>query len=340
MAQPVPIRPPSPTQAIRPAAIPQSAPSPVRRAPTPERWTVGHHVEPIVIDRLVKAYNGTLAVRNLSFVVEPGRITGFLGPNGAGKTTTLRILVGLATATTGTATFGGIRYADLEKPQETVGAVLDANFHPARTGRNHLRVLAATAGISDRRVDELLEKVGLAKDGRRPAGQYSLGMRQRLALAAALVGDPDYLILDEPANGLDPEGIRWLRTFLRDFAGTGRAVLISSHLLNEVQATVDDIVVIHKGRLLAQMPMSELQLGQGTTRVRVSDLDTAARELAPLHVRIERARDERGPYLRVHSQEVAAVGAALFDAGLVVNELVTERRDLEHEFFSMLESSR
>ncbi len=340
MAQPVPIRPPSPTQAIRPAAIPQSAPSPVRRAPTPERWTVGHHVEPIVIDRLVKAYNGTLAVRNLSFVVEPGRITGFLGPNGAGKTTTLRILVGLATATTGTATFGGIRYADLEKPQETVGAVLDANFHPARTGRNHLRVLAATAGISDRRVDELLEKVGLAKDGRRPAGQYSLGMRQRLALAAALVGDPDYLILDEPANGLDPEGIRWLRTFLRDFAGTGRAVLISSHLLNEVQATVDDIVVIHKGRLLAQMPMSELQLGQGTTRVRVSDLDTAARELAPLHVRIERARDERGPYLRVHSQEVAAVGAALFDAGLVVNELVTERRDLEQEFFSMLESSR
>jgi ABC-2 type transport system ATP-binding protein len=312
----------------------------VRRAPTPERWTVGHHVEPIVIDRLVKAYNGTLAVRNLSFVVEPGRITGFLGPNGAGKTTTLRILVGLATATTGTATFGGIRYADLEKPQETVGAVLDANFHPARTGRNHLRVLAATAGISDRRVDELLEKVGLAKNGRRPAGQYSLGMRQRLALAAALVGDPDYLILDEPANGLDPDGIRWLRTFLRDFAGTGRAVLISSHLLNEVQATVDDIVVIHKGRLLAQMPMSELQLGQGTTRVRVSDLDTAARELAPLHVRIERARDERGPYLRVHSQEVAAVGAALFDAGLVVNELVTERRDLEQEFFSMLESSR
>jgi ABC-2 type transport system ATP-binding protein len=164
-------------------------------------------------------------------------------------------------------------------------------------------------------------------------------MRQRLALAAALIGDPDYLILDEPANGLDPEGIRWLRNFLRDFAGTGRAVLVSSHLLNEVQATVDEIVVIHQGRLLAQMPMTDLQLGLGTTRVRVSDLDLAARQLAPLQVRIERAQDERGPYLRVHTEEVAAVGAALFDAGLVVNELVPEGRDLEQEFFSMLESS-
>jgi ABC-2 type transport system ATP-binding protein len=146
--------------------------------------------------------------------------------------------------------------------------------------------------------------------------------------------------LDEPANGLDPEGIRWLRHFLRDFASTGRVVLISSHLLNEVQATVDEIVVIHKGRLLAQMPISDLQLGQGATRVRVDDLDTATHELAPLQARIERARDDRGPYLRVHSQDVAAVGAALFDAGLVVNELVAERRDLEQEFFSMLESSR
>ena len=331
---------PSPISPAPANFAPRSAVSPPRRSPATRRWTVGHHVDPIVIDRLVKAYEGTLAVRNLSFVVEPGRITGFLGPNGAGKTTTLRILVGLVAPTTGTATFGGTRYADLDEPQQTVGAVLDANFHPGRTGRNHLRVLAATAGVPDRRVDELLQRVGLADDGRRPVGQYSLGMRQRLALAAALIGDPDYLILDEPANGLDPEGIRWLRNFLRDFAGTGRAVLVSSHQLNEVQATVDEIVVIHKGRLLAQMPMSDLQLGQGTTRVRVSDLDAASRQLAPLGAKIERAQDDRGPYLRVHSQEVAAVGAALFDAGLVVNELVSERRDLEQEFFSMLESSR
>ena len=302
--------------------------------------TLGRPVEPIVIDRLVKSYNGTLAVRNLSFTVDPGRITGFLGPNGAGKTTTLRILVGLATATTGTATFGGTPYAQLARPQHSVGAVLDANFHPSRSGRNHLRVLAATAGASDRRVDQLLDLVGLRHDGRRPAGEYSLGMRQRLALAAALVGHPDHLILDEPANGLDPEGIRWLRGFLREFADTGRVVLVSSHLLNEVQATVDEIVVINKGRLLAQMPISDLQLGQGTTRVRVSDPEAAVTALAGLNARVERGQDAQGAYLRVHSHEVAAVGAALFGAGMAVHELITERRDLEQEFFSMLEGAR
>ena len=334
--------PPVPIEVFQPAPVAASA---VRQPPAdkpdrPSPRPVGHLVAPIIINRLVKSYNGTLAVRNLSFSVDPGRITGFLGPNGAGKTTTLRILVGLASATTGTATFGGVPYAQLEKPQKSVGAVLDANFHPGRTGRNHLRVLAATAGASDARVDDLLDLVGLGQDGRRPAGQYSLGMRQRLALASALLGNPDYLILDEPANGLDPEGIRWLRHFLRDFADSGRAVLVSSHLLNEVQATVDEIVVINKGRLLAQMPMSDLQLGQGTTRVRVSDLDEALAALAPLNARVERGQDTQGPYLRVHSHEVAAVGAALFGAGVVVNELITERRDLEEEFFSMLEGAR
>ena len=215
---------------------------------------------PIIVERLIKSYNGVLAVHNLSFVVEPGRVTGFLGPNGAGKTTTMRILVGLATPTTGTATFGELAYADLSHPQQTVGCVLDASFHPARTGRNHLRVLAPTAGASDRRVDKLLGQVGLGKVARQPVGEYSTGMRQRLALAAAMLGNPDYLILDEPANGLDPEGMRWLRGFLREFAATGRAVLISSHQLNEIEATADDIVVINKGRLLAQLPMSELNL--------------------------------------------------------------------------------
>ena len=328
--------PPVPVKVFQRAPVAAPADEPARPSPR----AVGHPVAPIIINRLVKSYNGTLAVRNLSFSVDPGRITGFLGPNGAGKTTTLRILVGLAAATTGTATFGGVPYAQLEKPQKSVGAVLDANFHPGRTGRNHLRVLAATAGASDTRVDELLDLVGLGKDGRRPAGQYSLGMRQRLALASALLGNPDYLILDEPANGLDPEGIRWLRHFLREFADSGRAVLVSSHLLNEVQATVDEIVVINKGRLLAQMPMSDLQLGQGTTRVRVSDLEEALTALAPLNARVEQGQDAQGPYLRVHSHEVAAVGAALFGAGVVVNELITERRDLEEEFFSMLEGAR
>ena len=304
------------------------------------RPAVHHQVPPIIVDRLIKSYNGNLAVHNLSFMVEPGRVTGFLGPNGAGKTTTMRILVGLVTPTTGTATFGDLAYADLPHPQQTVGCVLDARFHPGRSGRNHLRVLAPTAGASDRRVDELLGEVGLGEVARQPVGEYSMGMQQRLALAAAMLGDPDYLILDEPANGIDPEGIRWLRIFLRDFAESGRAVLISSHLLNEIEATADDIVVINRGRLLAQMPMSELNLGEGITRARVPDLRAALQALAAIGAQMETAVDERGAYLRVHSHDVGQVGAALFSSGIVVDELVTERRDLEQEFFSMLEGSR
>jgi ABC-2 type transport system ATP-binding protein len=162
-------------------------------------------------------------------------------------------------------------------------------------------------------------------------------MQQRLALAAAMLGNPDYLILDEPANGLDPEGIRWLRTFLRDFAATGRAVLVSSHLLNEVEATADDIVVINRGRLLAQMPMSELNLSEGVTRARVSDLEAAMQTLATIGAEVEITVDERGRYLRIHSHDVKQVGSALFSAGIAVDELIIERRDLEQEFFSMLE---
>ena len=294
---------------------------------------------PIVVDRLIKSYSGALAVHNLSFVVEPGRVTGFLGPNGAGKTTTMRILVGLVTPTTGTATFGDLVYADLPHPQRTVGCVLDAHFHPGRSARNHLRVLAPTAGASDRRVDELLGEVGLGAVARQPVGEYSMGMQQRLALAAAMLGNPDYLILDEPANGLDPEGIRWLRTFLCDFAATGRAVLMSSHVLNEVEATADDIVVINRGRLLTQLPMSELNLGEGITRARVSDLGAAMQTLAAIGAEVETAVDERSTYLRIHSHDVGQVGSALFSAGIAVDELITERRDLEQEFFSMLDGS-
>jgi ABC-2 type transport system ATP-binding protein len=164
-------------------------------------------------------------------------------------------------------------------------------------------------------------------------------MRQRLALAAAMLGNPDYLILDEPANGLDPEGMRWLRGFLREFAATGRAVLISSHQLNEIEATADDIVVINKGRLLAQLPMSELNRGDGTTRARVSDMRAAVHALAVIGADVQTAADERGAYLRIHSPDVSRIGAVLFNSGIVVDELITERRDLEQEFFSMLEGS-
>jgi ABC-2 type transport system ATP-binding protein len=313
-------------------------PSPIRPARSPRWRGANRQVPPIFIDRLVKSYDGKIAVRNLSFTVEPGRVTGFLGPNGAGKTTTLRILVGLTAPTTGSATFGEVAYADLPRPQQTVGCVLDANLHPGRTGRNHLRVLAPTAGARDRRVDELLDLVGLSEIAREPAGSYSSGMRQRLAIATALLGDPDYLILDEPVNGLDPEGTRWLRGFLRDFAALGRTVLFSSHLLNEVQATVDDIVVINRGQLIAHTQMSDLGLDQGVTKVRVADPDRAVRALAGLAAPVEVGGDEQGRYLRVHTADVGAVGAALFGAGVVVSELVAERRDLEQEFFSMLEA--
>ena len=346
--QPMPIRPASmigapdrPTTILRPRSG-QTVQRPAVRAEgrvRSSRPSVHHEVSPIIVDRLIKSYNGILAVHNLSFVVEPGRVTGFLGPNGAGKTTTMRILVGLVTPTTGTATFGDLAYADLPHPQQTVGCVLDARFHPGRSGRNHLRVLAPTAGASDRRVDELLGEVGLGEVARQPVGEYSMGMQQRLALAAAMLGDPDYLILDEPANGLDPQGIRWLRTFLRDFAASGRAVLISSHLLNEIEATADDIVVINQGRLLAQMPMSELSLGEGTTRARVPDLRAALHALSAIGAEVETVADEHGAYLRIHSHDVGQVGSALFSSGIAVDELVTERRDLEQEFFSMLEGS-
>jgi ABC-2 type transport system ATP-binding protein len=329
---------PTPLQPVSSQTIDRTGAEAVRRA-RPARWAVRHQVPPIVVDRLIKSYNGTLAVYNLSFAVEPGRVTGFLGPNGAGKTTTMRILVGLVAATTGTATFGDLSYADLPHPQRTVGCVLDTRFHPGRSGRNHLRVLAPTAGASDRRVDDLLGEVGLGAVARQPVAEYSTGMQQRLALAAAMLGNPDYLILDEPANGLDPEGIRWLRTFLRDFAAAGRAVLISSHLLNEIEATADDIVVINRGRLLAQLPMSELNLGGGTTRARVSDLEGAVQALAAVDADVETAADERGAYLRIHSHDVGQVGSALFSSGIAVDELRTERRDLEQEFFSMLEGS-
>ncbi len=293
-------------------------------------------VEPIVINRLNKNFGHKAAVSNLSFTVEPGRVTGFLGPNGAGKTTTLRMLVGLASPTAGTARFGRRAYIDLPHPQRTVGCVLEANFHPGRTGRNHLRVLAATAGVGDDRVDELLELVGLTQAGRRPTGSYSLGMRQRLALAGALLGNPDYLILDEPANALDPEGIRWLRSFLRNFAAQGRAVLMSSHLLHEVGTTADDIVVINRGRLVKKARMADLDL-RGATRVRVSNIDRAERALAELGAAMRRGTDEQGPYLQLSTPDTHVIGAALFNANIAVFELARERYDLEEQFFAMLQ---
>ena len=203
---------------------------------------------PLEARGLTKRFGSTTAVDDLTFAVEPGRITGFLGPNGAGKTTTLRMLLGLVHPSAGQALVDGAPYRKLVEPARTVGAVLEASsYHPTRSGRNHLRVLATAAGIPQVRVDAVLEQVELSAAARRRVETYSLGMRQRLSVAAALLGEPRQLVLDEPANGLDPEGIAWLRTFLKGFAATGRTVLISSHLLAEVEQTIDQVVIISRG---------------------------------------------------------------------------------------------
>jgi len=226
------------------------------RRPSPDNAVVN-------VLSLSKRYGKVLAVDGLSFALERGTITGFLGPNGAGKSTTLRILLGLAQPTAGQALVFGQRYADLDRPSHRVGAVLESgDFDPGRSGRNHLRALALAIGVARSRVEELLELVGLQGSADRKVGTYSLGMRQRLSLAGALLGDPELLLLDEPANGLDPEGVHWLREFLREFAAQGRTVLVSSHVLAEVAQTVDAVVIINSGRLIATLGRQDLRDGE------------------------------------------------------------------------------
>jgi ABC-2 type transport system ATP-binding protein len=221
-------------------------------------------VTTIEVDRLTKRYGAVSAVADLSFTLEPGSITGFVGANGAGKSTTLRMLLGLTRPTSGTALIDGKRYADLSRPTRVVGALIDPDvFHPRRRGRDALRVLAAAGGIRDARVDEVLELVDLTDSQQRRVGGYSMGMRQRLGLAAALLGDPQTVILDEPANGLDPMGIRWLRTLLRELAAEGRTVLVSSHQLAELAQTVEDVIVIDRGRVVTRGGIGELMRDVG-----------------------------------------------------------------------------
>ncbi|MGN6607864.1 MAG: ABC transporter ATP-binding protein [Jatrophihabitans sp.] len=295
----------------------------------------------IVVDGLTKVFRGGVrAVDSLSFTVEPGTVTGFLGPNGAGKTTTLRMLLGLVRPTGGTATIGGRPYARIPHPLTVVGAALESSsFHPARTARNHLRIQCTVAGIPDRRADELLGQVGLADAARRKVRGYSLGMRQRLALAAALVGDPRVLILDEPANGLDPDGIRWLRGFLRHLADQGRTVLVSSHLLNEVQEFADRVVILNRGRLVRSGSIAELSAGHDSVIVRTPD---PARMVEALRTRLGAPPLERLPdgALRVSGRELADVGHAAFAAGVELHELSAQRFDLEDLFVSLTAGER
>jgi ABC-2 type transport system ATP-binding protein len=286
----------------------------------------------IVVSGLTKQFKRVRAVDNLSFTVEPGTITGFLGPNGAGKTTTLRMLLGLVTPTAGTATIGGKHYAELANPIKTVGAALESSsFHKGRTGRNHLRVLCAAASLPTKRADEVLEAVGMTAAANRKVRGYSLGMKQRLGLAATLLGDPQVLILDEPANGLDPEGIRWLRNFLRELADRGRTVLVSSHLLAEVEQTVDDVVIIAAGKSVKQGKVSDLRAQQSASvRVRTPHADALVAALGNVQVR----RGDAG-LLHITGAEAPYVGKTALAAGVELHELTTEHSDLEDVFLQL-----
>jgi ABC-2 type transport system ATP-binding protein len=289
----------------------------------------------IEFTNITKKFGQVTAVNDLSFTVEPGRVTGFLGPNGAGKTTTLRMLLGLVSATSGTATFGGARYRDLPRPLQTVGAALEAaSFHPGRTAANHLGVYAIAAGLERTRVTEVLRIVGLADHANQRVGGYSLGMRQRLGLAYSLLGDPGVLVLDEPINGLDPEGIKWIRGFLSSMAAEGRTVLVSSHLLSEVQQSVDDVIIIAKGSLVHSGPLSSL--------------DT---DIAPQVIVDSPTRDALGAALTqaglaftagrtgliVAVPDPGQVGHIAFAAGVELNVLHRQKAGLEDSFLALVE---
>jgi ABC-2 type transport system ATP-binding protein len=288
----------------------------------------------IEIHHLSKCFDDVVAIEDLSFTARPGAVTGFLGPNGAGKTTTLKTLLGLLAPSAGSATFDGCAYAELAEPYRHVGAVLESTgFHPGRRAGAHLRVLATAAGLPPSRVDEVLDEVGLADAADRRIKGFSLGMRQRLALAAALLGDPDVLILDEPANGLDPEGVHWLRCFVRSFADRGGTVLASSHPLAEVAQTVDDVVIIAHGRLVTQSSLTELaERRPSEVRVRTPQAETLRSALSGHGI----AADLLGPDTLVAFDTTAeAVGLAAAGVGAAIYEMTTQHLDLEEMFLEL-----
>jgi ABC-2 type transport system ATP-binding protein len=288
----------------------------------------------ITIEGLTKRFGAVVAVDGLSFEVDKGTVTGFLGPNGAGKTTTLRMLLGLVAPTAGTATIDGRPYRELAEPVRHVGAALEASsFHPGRTARNHLRVIATAAGLPRSRADQVLTQVGLAEAASRRVGGFSLGMRQRLGLAAALLGDPAVLVLDEPANGLDPEGIHWLRGFLRHLADQGRTVLVSSHGLAEVAQTVDQVVIIANGRLVTQSTLADLTARTDQlVRVRTPQAASLQPLLAAQGIRAELGGTD---LLTAVDTSAEAVGRAAAAAGIVIHEMTTEHANLEEVFLEL-----
>jgi len=292
----------------------------------------------IEVHDLTKRFDDVVAVDGLTFELREGKVTGFLGPNGAGKTTTLRMLLGLVAPTSGRATILGRPYAELTEPLTHIGAVLEASgFHPGRRASDHLRVVTASAGIPDERVREVLELVGLTESGRRRVKGFSLGMRQRLALAVALLGNPEVLILDEPSNGLDPEGIQWLRRFLRERADEGCTVVVSSHVLAEVAQTVDDILIIARGRLVANAPLSSLTCrATNTVRIRTPQ----AEALRDFLCRSGHTAELRDPDVVVaFDTTTEEVGLSAAGWGIVIYEITAERASLEEMFFQLTMSA-
>ena len=289
----------------------------------------------IEVQGATKRYGRTLAVDGLSFAVRPGRVTGFVGPNGAGKSTTMRLILGLDAADAGEIRVGGRRYAELRSPLREIGALLDAGAtHPGRRARDHLRWLAAGNRLPRRRVDEVLELVGLTSVAHRRAGGFSLGMAQRLGIAAALLGDPPTLILDEPVNGLDPQGIGWFRELTRSLAAEGRAVLVSSHLMSEIEGIADDLVVIGRGRLLAETSVAELLAGRADGRVRLRS-PQPARVMTVLARAGGTVTSTGTDTLLVTGLDAARIADATAEAGLRLLELSPERATLEEAFLEL-----
>ncbi|WP_257161778.1 ABC transporter ATP-binding protein [Corynebacterium cystitidis] len=297
----------------------------------------------IEIRGLTKHYGQVQAVNDLTFDVNPGVVTGFLGPNGAGKSTTMRMILGLDAPTAGTATINGKKYRDLRNPLKTVGALLDAKAtHPNRSARSHLLWMAQASGISSSRVDEVLALVGLSNVARKKAGGFSLGMGQRLGLAAAMLGDPEILILDEPVNGLDPEGIRWVRGLLQSLAKEGRTVLVSSHLLSEMALTAEDLVVIGRGRLVADTSVREFIKDHSTvtTVVRTQHYEEFKYALSAEGIAFTEARDaENRPTLEITDHGSDEIGALAYSTGVMLAELAERQASLEDAFLQTTEDS-
>ena len=292
----------------------------------------------IAAHRLTKTYGTRTAVDGISFTVEPGRVTGFLGPNGAGKSTTMRMVLGLDRPTSGSVTVNGRRYADFPAPLREVGALLEARaLHPGRSARAHLRWLAASNGIPRTRVDEVLDLVGLTAVADQRVGRFSLGMGQRLGIAAALIGDPPVVVLDEPVNGLDPEGIRWVRTLARDLAAEGRTVFVSSHLMSEMALTADHLVVIGRGRVLADCSTAEFVAQHAASHVRVRSPQHD--QVATLLRREGLDVAAHGGELRVQGRDAAAVGELVGRSGLLLHDLTLVRSSLEDAFMTLTADS-